>query len=149
MATQTLRRQHRQILELVTRLDEHLDPARLPTSGHAVRGLLNTLTGVLTVHLAVEDGVVYPQLKHHEDPQLRQLASRYIDEMGGLKETFLAFVGRWKSVDGIQQSPAAFIRDARDVVRTLTRRIAAEDSELYPVVENLAAHPGIDGVPRA
>jgi hypothetical protein len=135
LSTGNLRRQHRELLRLSKDIAEWLVPDAIAQSAHKLRGLLAALSGVLNVHLAMEDGVMYPRLQAHDDPAIRAVAARYVDEMGGLKKTFAEYSRRWNTPEAMQAAPGDFIRESHALLDALTHRIMREEAELYPLVD--------------
>lgn len=97
--------------------------------------MLARLTGILRIHLALEDEIIYPALRNSPDPQMGAIGQRYWDEMGGLADTFLDFVDRWKRADAVLANPDGFRSESADVFKALEERIAREDREVYPLAE--------------
>jgi iron-sulfur cluster repair protein YtfE (RIC family) len=133
--TEAFRRQHREILEVIDELTTKLDAASIEQDAASVRGLLNVLVGKLTVHLAMEDDALYPRMLHHRNPQIRELATSFIAELGGIAEAFRQYIARWSTAQLILANPAAFIQETNQVFEALKRRIAREDNELYPKLD--------------
>ena len=63
----------------------------------AIEALWNPLAARLDVHAAGEEAIFYPQLLARPEPEVRRIAQRYVDEMGGLREDFAAYTRRWTS----------------------------------------------------
>src|SRR5690606_20769106 len=101
------------------------------------RALLSTLSGTLNVHLAMEDGSLYPRLSRDPDPAVRTIASKFEREMQGISRNFRAHLDRWASARAIRENPREFETDTRRIVEALSKRIAFEDAELYPTLERL------------
>jgi hypothetical protein len=135
LSTGNLRRQHRELLRLSKDIAESLKPDAIAQHAAKLRGLIAALSGVLNVHLAMEDGVMYPRLQAHDDPEIRGLAARYVDEMGGLKKTFAEYSRRWNTPEAMRAAPGDFIRESHAVFDALTHRIMREEAELYPLVD--------------
>ncbi|GFN22205.1 MAG: hemerythrin domain-containing protein [Thermoanaerobacteraceae bacterium] len=136
MLTETLVRQHKEIMGLLGDIEEM---GREHISGRPFELLikLGELSGKVKVHLAQEDRGLYPVLLKHPDGQVREKAQRFIQEMGGLREAFERFRTRYASTGAIKEDPARFLADVRDLASALTKRIRLEEDELYPLVKNL------------
>jgi Hemerythrin HHE cation binding domain len=151
LSTDNLRRQHRELLRLARELAARLHGAAVATDATRLRSQIAALSGILNVHLAMEDGVMYPRLLVHEDPRIRTLAARYVDEMGDLKKVFADYSRRWNTPEAMRAAPAEFIRESRAVLDALTRRIGREEGELYPLVDadrsRGSADPHVAGEP--
>jgi Hemerythrin HHE cation binding domain len=151
LSTDNLRRQHRELLRLAREIAARLQGAAIATDATRLRSQIAALSGILNVHLAMEDGVMYPRLLVHEDPGIRALAARYVGEMGDLKKTFVDYSRRWNTPEAMRAAPGDFIRESRAVLDALTRRIGREEAELYPLVDGARsrgpAEPHVAGEP--
>ena len=134
-STDNLRRQHRELLRIATEIGVLIRPDRMPLDAIKIRMLIASMAGILNVHLAMEDGVMYPQLLQHSDVSVRALAKRFIDEMGTLRATFTDYVHRWNVPGAVLQISDVFVRETSVLLDALVRRIGREDFELYPLVE--------------
>ncbi|WAC23037.1 hemerythrin domain-containing protein [Blastomonas sp. SL216] len=101
--------------------------------------MLARLTGILRIHLALEDEILYPALRNASDPVIAQTAERYWQEMGGLADAFLNFVDRWKRADRLLAEADCFRSESALVFAALAERIAREHGEIYPMAERLRA----------
>lgn len=116
-------------------LSKLLDARALPDQASEARRLLSRLSGILRVHLAMEDQALYPRLAQHADEKLRTLASRYAEEMGSIQADFTDYLSRWPSRGAIAKDPEGFMKETRAVFTALRERIDREDEELYPLVD--------------
>lgn len=129
------RKQHGEILVILKDIAALLDGGATAADAARFRGLLSSLSGILTIHLAMEDGSLYPALGHSKSPEVRTTAQRYASEMKGITGAFRALLERWPTVRSIRESPDSFAVEMKRVVDALTRRIGYEDRELYPLLE--------------
>jgi hypothetical protein len=130
---QTCRGHHAVLRELIEAF-----PAPVAAHGPKIRAALRNLETVLLRHLAFEDARLYPVLEAAERA-IAERARRYREQMGDLSTSVVAFFERWRAEGAVEAEPGAFAL-AWDTVRTaLERRMAAEDDDLYELVEY---HPG-------
>lgn len=122
---------------MVGQLQPLLKPAALAQDASAVRTLLSGLAGKLNVHLAMEDKALYPQLLQHKDPAVQAKAKAFMEEMGGIKAAFSGYLGKYPSAQAIQAASQGFVTDTEAVIKVLAKRIQAEDSDLYELVDRL------------
>ncbi len=101
--------------------------------------MLARLTGILRIHLALEDEILYPALRNASDARIAETAERYWQEMGGLAGAFLDFVDRWKRADTLLAEADRFRSESTLVFGALAERIAREHGEIYPMAERLRA----------
>jgi hypothetical protein len=138
-----LTRQHRELVKVATEMFGWLDAGKLRRSGASVPfRTLSSLTGILNVHLAMEDRSLYPRLVQHPDLQLRTLAQRFLDERGQIAERYEAYRACWSSAAAIEADPAAFIDETRAILGLLWNRMKLEDDVLHPeIVRTFADQP--------
>jgi methyl-accepting chemotaxis protein len=139
VATARFRKQHEELGALAGKFAATLDAEALETDAHAARKLLSELAGKITMHLAMEDKHLYPSLVASRDTHTRELATRYMAEMGSIAEVFTAYTQRWSSAGVIQKNAAAFVKESNDILSTLGARIKRENSELYVAADRLVA----------
>ena len=139
MAVSTLyRRQHSDLVELVKEISGKLDEDALSGSGAVeVKELVTRFAGKLLIHLAAEDDALYPKLIAAADHEISDTAKRFKDEMGGLKEDFLAYQAQWGRAEHIQKDPAGFVRETQRLFKALGNRVEREDTVLFPLADRL------------
>jgi hemerythrin-like domain-containing protein len=98
----------------------------------AARDVLNRMAGTLSVHLAAEDQSFYPRLIADKRREVSDLAKRFQQEMGGLKEIFAQHLKRW-TTDAIAADAGGFARETTQVLQTIGARMDREERELYPL----------------
>jgi hypothetical protein len=139
-STANLRRQHAALLQLSSEISASLRSEEgVVRDAHRLRTQLSALAGILNVHLAMEDGVMYPRLRVDQDPSIRLIARRFVEEMGDLRRSFAEYAHRWNTPEAIRAAPREFARESRLILEALTLRIAREEHELYPLVDGAPA----------
>lgn len=133
-ATDNFRKQHGEMFEIVKRIEALLEPQKAAASANEVRGLLSTMMGKLTLHLAMEDNVLYPRLQNHQDPKVREMAKQFMNEMAGVKPTVEAFGRKWTESE-IRNNAAAFCAETKKLFAVLADRIKRENTQLYPMAD--------------
>ncbi len=98
------------------------------------------MSGVIKLHLAVEDRVLYPALEASGNDKLAQMSRHYRDEMDGIAGAYLAFAAKWNKPRLLMTQPEDFRDEANQVLKTLYERMRKEDGEFYPVIEASNAH---------
>ncbi|MDM7957585.1 hemerythrin domain-containing protein [Blastomonas sp.] len=101
--------------------------------------MLARLTGILRIHLALEDEILYPALRKSSDPHVAAIGERAWREMGGLADIFLDFIDRWKRADALLANQARFRSESDTVFKALAQRIDMEHREVYPLAEHSKA----------
>lgn len=135
--TANLRRQHDAAVALVGEISALSDRLGEPGIPYRVGLLLAKLTGLLRIHFAQEDKLLYPYMIHSADPDASSTAMAFQAEMGGLGGAYEAFASRWSSGETIRTAPAAFRKEAGDVFAALALRIERENSQLYPLADGI------------
>jgi iron-sulfur cluster repair protein YtfE (RIC family) len=128
-----LRDEHARLIETLGRLESAL--AR-PTPPPAMElfALRRELTAALVGHLKTEDWMLYPALLAGRDKQLAAKARTMVEEMGGLAADFASFSDAWGATE-IARDWAGYRRAGTAMIGALAKRIARENSELYPMLE--------------
>jgi hypothetical protein len=135
MNTQKYQEQHRELLAAAGSLSGLLVQSDLEKDGGPARMILGEMAGKLTVHLAMEDKVLYPTLLNSGRAEASALAQKYLEEMGGIKAAFAAYLAAWPSGAVIQKDAAGFIAQTKGILAALGKRIEAEEKHLYPAAE--------------
>lgn len=139
METVELRAQHDLLGQLATELLDQIERGRQEIDVLRVAQLLAKLNGLLRVHFAQEDCLLYPAMIAGGDPEAAHLAYRYHQEMGGLAQQFEAYMRSWSVSATIGVAFEAFCADTRSIVGALDARIECENEILYPVADRLFA----------
>lgn len=134
--TGTFFKQHDELIEIVTKISQLLDVNRIKTNFPDLQKHLSDLSRTLNSHLLMEDRGLYPVMLEHGNVTAKELARLYMDEMGGLKSTFIEYVITWKE-NRILENPQKFIDETKSIFAALGNRIEKENTILYPFVEKL------------
>jgi iron-sulfur cluster repair protein YtfE (RIC family) len=137
--TDNFRKQHAEILNIAREINALLSDTLSESAAAAIRPLLAKLAGVVSLHLAMEDKSLYPQLSAHADASVRSLSQRYSSEMGSLAAAFGDYMKRWQTTTQMRADPARFSAESKAVFNALSKRIHLENVELYVLVDKLDA----------
>ena len=129
--------QHKELVEVVTAISEHLEIEKIKETAEDVRSLLSKLSGKIKIHLVMEDKVLYPYLLKSTDEKIVELTKKYISEMGNIKTAFGEYSTKWANPMDIKNDPESFISETKGVFKVLAERIGKENNELYPLVDKL------------
>ena len=99
---------------------------------------LDHLDSLLTPHLAIEDGQIYPLLLASEDAGQRIMAEEAINAYASLAADWSTFAASWAE-EAIAADRAGFVATLQSLLDTLQRRVRAENEILYPMALR-AAH---------
>ena len=137
---ENLTRQHKELVRTATEMFGWLDAGKLRARGAGdVHRALLSLSGILKVHLAMEDRSLYPNLVNHRDLQLRRLAVRFLDERAVLSARYDDYKTRWHCTAAIEARPEAFIDETRQVLGIMWNRMKMEDDVLHPEIVRVYA----------
>ncbi|MDN2709952.1 hemerythrin domain-containing protein [Janthinobacterium sp. SUN118] len=131
------KQQHLAILAAIDDL-RRLARGGVAVQAKAIAGQIVAMSGLIKLHLAVEQRYLYPAAQASDVAKVAQLGRRYESEMDGIAGAYLAFASRWNTPVRLEAEPDAFRREANTVLHALYQRMRREDSELYPAVEALA-----------
>ncbi|CAA7624968.1 EAL domain-containing protein [Magnetospirillum sp. SS-4] len=140
-ATDSFRRHHHQMRDMMGRIRDILDVAHVSLDPGAVATILRELFGKFSIHLALEDRLLYPKLRSWPVPHLQAIADRFEVEMGGMKAEFDRYRRTWPGPQAISRDPARFVAETSTVLAALEQRINREDADLYPSFEATACAP--------
>jgi iron-sulfur cluster repair protein YtfE (RIC family) len=129
--TDKFRTQHNEILLVAQQMTAELKGA---ADAAALRKLLSNLAGKLNFHLAMEDEALYPRLMERKEADSKALANKFMTEMGGLGKVFRTYNEKWQAA-AIRTDPAGFAGETHAVFAALSKRIARENNELYPLAD--------------
>ena len=93
------------------------------------------MSGIIKLHLAVEDKFLYPALEASGNAHLAKLSRHYRDEMTGIASAYLAFAATWNTPRLLIEQPEVFRGEANSVLKTLYERMKKEDRDFYPAIE--------------
>ena len=115
---------------------KQLSIERLARDPMEVRRLVARFAGKLRMHATMENDALYPRLRAHPDPEIRARAETLWNEVGTIYSQFEAYSEKWLVGDAIARDPTTFVQDTHRLFSTLGKRMARENRELYPLVEN-------------
>ena len=135
--TDRFKGQHRELVRIVAEISSLAEASQAEEKAKDISAQLHLLAGKLNVHLAMDDNALYPSLIGQKDERLAPLARKYVDEMGHIKEAFANFVAKWPTPKAIENDPVGFKKEIKGLFAALTLRIQKEETEPYPMVDEL------------
>ena len=86
---------------------------------------LSRMSGLLALHLALEDRVMHPRLQAQSSYAVVEASRRNSAEVGGFKEDFGAYKKKWLRPAAIESAWVDFAGETRTILRGLreTRRL--------------------------
>lgn len=132
---ETLRTQHRAILEVAARVDD----AIAKRDGGAARRHLDELTTALMAHLELEDRSLYPEMVRLAEaqgaPARAATAQIFASNMARISKAVEDFFGRHPASRDLDL--VRLEADWRFVRKLLADRISSEETALYPLFVQL------------
>jgi hemerythrin-like domain-containing protein len=96
---------------------------------------LRALKNTLVAHLDLEDKMLYPGLMK-VGGEAKELGEKFSEEMLGISKTALAFFGKYMSENiGDLLKSSEFRKELDGIIQAVTKRVDAEENELFPVYE--------------
>lgn len=135
-----LKRQHEAAPALIARYVTRIaDMGELPSRADAyqVTLLLAKLAGMLRIHFAQEDSLLYPTLMASENGDVTKITRTFSDEISQIGPIFFDYSGRWRVTEAILGAPAAFARESHALFTALRNRIKREHDQLFPLADSL------------
>jgi len=129
-----LRKQHKDILIIVDKIHTDLERATDIKIAEFMFDLIGQLGTLLQEHLLIEDFFLYPALQKLPQENVRNVASLFLTELGGLRIALSEYSDKWTSPRNIVQSHSYFMSESKVLLSTLKYRIAKEDNELFPLI---------------
>lgn len=126
--------QHLDILDSIARLRASSQDG-VAEHAEEIAAQIVAMSGVVRLHLAVENETLYPALARG-DLRLARMSQAYQNDMGDIAADYLAFAGRWNLASQLARAPEQFRQEANRVLRDLYQRIRREDREFYPAIES-------------
>lgn len=133
--TEKFRQHHDELVALVGKIQKSLS-GNVAAEVENISTTLTTITGKLTVHLSMEDSVLYPQMIASPDAAISGAAKKFQTEMSGIKEVYVAFTRKWGKT-AIAADTAGFAKEFAGIAQALANRITRENNELYPLADKL------------
>ncbi|AOP35085.1 hypothetical protein A0128_15295 [Leptospira tipperaryensis] len=132
-----LKKQHQIVNEYAHQIESEIDKAN-PNIGHLVE-LLSIFSASLLFHLNVEDMELYLKMEHytHNSPTLVSLFEQYQKTMFGLKDTLLDYASKYSDPLTIEMNFTNFKEETTEILGHLRKRIDREESEFYPLIEEI------------
>jgi hypothetical protein len=128
-----LRKEHAELADVAGRLRKIVARDVPPDAGKLYE-LRMSLTSLLIRHLKTEDWLLYPRLLHSGNDRAVVTARAFAASMGELASDFHDYVGRWGAT-AIGKNWTGYQRETSEILRVLALRIAREDRDLFPHVE--------------
>lgn len=135
MNIDNLMREHKGIFEEINYISESINNKKFESDLLDITTHINKLAGKLKIHLSSEDKFLYPNLLNGDDNKLKNLANSYINEMGGISDTFTDYKNKFNTKSKIiSEGNEVFINETKKILVAIEKRISKEESELYKLI---------------
>ncbi|CUU50315.1 hemerythrin domain-containing protein [Clostridium beijerinckii] len=135
MNIDNLMREHKGIFEEINYINESINNKKFESDLLDITTHINKLAGKLKIHLSSEDKFLYPNLLNGDDNKLKNLANSYINEMGGISDTFTNYKNKFNTKSKIiSEGNKVFISETKKILVAIEKRISKEESELYKLI---------------
>ncbi|ABR36465.1 hemerythrin domain-containing protein [Clostridium beijerinckii] len=135
MNIDNLMREHKGIFEEINYINESINNKKFESNLLDITTHINKLAGKLKIHLSSEDKFLYPNLLNGDDNKLKNLANSYINEMGGISDTFTNYKNKFNTKSKIiSEGNEVFTSETKKILVAIEKRISKEESELYKLI---------------
>lgn len=134
MDIERFKQQHRDILSGINTLRTLTKSGVAENAGKIADGIAS-LSREITLHLAIEDRILYPMLQNSNNAALARMGEKYQSEMSGIATPFIAFTRQWSTPAALKNDPEGFRVQANIVLKRVYDRMRQEDTEFYPAIE--------------
>jgi len=134
---QQLIHQHEEVLALTRDIEAAARAIADRDAAVAITLQLARLAGILRIHHALEDEILYPALRSSPDPETARRGERLWREVGGVAEAFMHFSGNWKRADTLLAEQHRFRSEAHAMFAMIAHRITIEQREVFPLAERV------------
>jgi DUF438 domain-containing protein len=134
MKLDKLKGQHTEILSSIDALRETVRQGIAENAMTIVQQLVH-MSGVISLHLSMEDRFLYPELQKQGSVRLASMGRRFQDEMAQIAAVYGDFVKKWNVAGNVAANPEGFRADANRVLKTLFERMQRENRDFYPAIE--------------
>lgn len=135
--TANLRRQHDAAFELANEILTLSEGPGAARNASRIALVLAKLTGLLRIHFAQEDRVIYPHMLQSADRTTAAVAHAFQAEMGNLGKQFSDYAQRWGSSRAIAEDFERFLSESKVTLNAVVQRMRRENAELYPLADAL------------
>lgn len=134
MDIERFKTQHIDILDGIASLRK-LAHSSISENAHKIAQEISALSKIVTMHLAIEDRILYPALQKGSNKKLADMGKAYQEDMQGIASAYIAFSRKWAAATTVMGQPEIFRTEANQVLKAVYDRMQKENSEFYPAIE--------------
>jgi len=131
-----MKSQHNEIIQKINQLREY-SRRGITDNAQEIAQTVVSMSSVIKVHLSAEDQFLYPYLEKVEDQKLKRMSLQFQREMADIVVEYEMFSRRWNTASKITGHDEDFRRDANTVLRKVHERMQRENTQFYPLVEQV------------
>src|SRR3546814_3633897 len=131
MEIDRFKHQHVEILQGIADLRKFAH-AGIKENAYEIVRQLGALTSVVSLHLAIEDRILYPRLQKGENQHLADMSGSYRQEMKGIANAYITFARKWGKVAVVAEKAEQFRKEAKVALKTCHTRLQKENTKSYP-----------------
>lgn len=128
--------QHVDILRRIDAL-RTLAHSGIETNSRLIAQQVKELGKVVTLHLAIEDRILYPAVQKADDAGIAAMGKAYQEEMKGIANRYIRFTNQWSDPARVAAEPDEFRAAANTVLKNVYQRMQRENREFYPAIESM------------
>lgn len=134
--TAKFRQQHIELYSLIAKVTVLLDKRDFREHEFEAWSKTRELVSKLTIHLLMEDEIVYSHFLTCPEENLRDLAGTLQSEVGGLIKSAKVYKAAWPTHNKVQSCPEEFIEESRKFLEAIQKRISLENEVLFKEIES-------------
>jgi hypothetical protein len=139
LATDGLRRQRLELLELASEVAPLLDAELLVSDSSGARLKMCDWILKLRRYLEKEQRSVYPRLFPHSDPRIVTRAARFQRDVRALGELIMVYADDWLATEmAIASYPSRFVEETRDIFELFSKRCRMDADRAEPRAPSLS-----------
>jgi len=131
-----MKSQHNEIIQKINQLREY-SRRGITDNAQEIAQTVVSMSSVIKVHLSAEDQFLYPYLEKVENQKLKKMSLKFQREMADIVVEYEMFSRRWNTASKITGHDEDFRRDANTVLRKVHERMQRENTQFYPLVEQV------------
>lgn len=128
--------QHVDILQRIDTLRK-LAHSGILSNSYEIAQQVKDLGKVVTLHLAIEDRILYPAVQKAPDATIAAMGAAYQEEMKGIANRYIRFTNQWSNPERLAAEPDEFREAANTVLKEVYQRMQRENREFYPAIEQM------------
>lgn len=136
MNIEKMKSQHNEIIQKINQLREY-SRRGITDNAQEIAQTVVSMSSVIKVHLSAEDQFLYPYLEKVENQKLKKMSLKFQREMADIVVEYEMFSRRWNTASKITGHDEDFRRDANTVLRKVHERMQRENTQFYPLVEQV------------